>query len=181
MSDYNRPEAVDIDQFFNEFVDAGAFREAGEFPTQPAGMYVLQITKYEGRKEKDGRPTANLTVNVLDDSGKKKATVYTDIAWIPKRNDQTGKLDPAFRRYEQLTRALYPTLDNSARAGKQLGEVFNDMVKYPVKGYLTERFEVPDETGKMTWITPRTDDETISYRKRGYRARNGVANFSKNS
>lgn len=169
---------VDLEQYFNAFADSGAMTEAGAFPTVGAGVYRLQVTKQEGRL-KGERPIVHLTVSVQDDMGTRKlSTLFTDVAWIHSRNAE-GKLDYEFKRYEQLTKALYPERSAVERAATSLGEVLSNALKYPIKGFVTERFKTPDGSGGVKWVNANNVEEAASYRKMGYPSMNGVANFSK--
>lgn len=173
------PKAIEIEQYFEEFASASALAEAGAFPTVEEGKYRLQVTKYDGKQfDNDPRPYAHLTIAVQDEQGlKKQATVFTDITWIAGR-DGAGKLDRGFRLYEQLTRALYPGTTAEDRSTKDVGTVLNDAIQYPVSGYVTERFRVPQADGTMRWTSVKSQDEKLQYRTAGHKVANFVANFA---
>lgn len=178
MADY---ETIDLEQYFDEFAEAGAMAEAqaSSFKTTPAGVYRLQVMKREGRKAKAGFPVAHLTIAIYSEDGSKRlGTTFTDVVW-KKYTDSDGNIVREFQRWEQLTRALYPDKSADERNTIPMGEVLADAEKYPVKGYVTERFLIPDGSGGGKWTPTRTTDEADSYRKAGYKALNGVANFSR--
>lgn len=173
------PKAIEIEQYFDEFASASALAEAGAFPTVEEGRYRLQVTKYEGKQfDDDPRPHAHLTIAVQDDQGfRKQATVFTDVTWVEGR-DGTGKLDRRFKQWEQLTRALYPGTNAEERSAKDVGTVLKDAIQYPVSGYVTERFRVPQADGTVRWTSAKSQDEKLQYRTAGHKVSNFVANFA---
>ena len=166
-----------IEERFNEFASASASAEASAFPTVETNPYRLQVTKYEG-KEFNDHPYAHLTVSVQNEDGSRKlATVFADITWVEKRYPD-GKLIKEFKLYDQLTRALYPDLTVEQRTQKDLGQVLADATAYPVSGFVTEKFQTIDAEGKKKWVSPKTADEKVGYRSKGFKAGNFIANFS---
>lgn len=174
-----RPDIKDIDleAYFDESAAPGSFEEARAFPTVSPGVYRLQVTRSEGKAVAE-RPTAVLYITVTDEMGQRKlASTRTDISWVPQRNAE-GKLDQMYKRYEQLVRALYPERSDAERERMKLREILDDTVKFPLKGYVTEKFRVPQPDGGIRWLSAKTPDEAKEFRQAGYRVINGVANFT---
>lgn len=196
------PMTFNVEDYFNEFADASAMAEAARFKTVPTGSYNLTVTKREGRyfelkQGKNGgeywsgvfgdttevnpnwRKGVKLTANVSNGDGKKLAMVNIEASWEAKRDPQSGKLDKLFNKWEQLTRALFPNLKAEERAAKNTGEVLQAASQYPIKGYITESFQVPAVDGSTKWVTPTNDEEVKTYREAGYKVANFVVNLSK--
>lgn len=173
-------ETFDIEQSFGEFAAASALAEASAFKTVRTGPYRVQVTKVEGKKfDNDTRPYANMTVAIMDETGQKKlSTAWVDVTWVERR-DQEGKLDRSFQLWNQLTRALYPDLNASERAMKDVGTVLGDAKVYPLNSWVMEKFRVEQPDGKVRWIAPKSDDEAKQYRTLGGKVINTISNFSK--
>ena len=173
------PETFNLEEYFNEFADAGAMAEASRFRTLPTGSYPIQIKKHEGTKfNGSDRLIVHFTADALNENGKKAATVFFNATWIPEKNDK-GELDRVFKLWEQLTRALFPELKAEERSKKSVGEVINAAMSYPVKAYITESYHVPAIDGSKKWTTPRTAEEVVQYKTAGYEARNYVQNIGR--
>lgn len=193
------PITFSVEDYFNEFADSSAMAEAARFRTIPTGTYTMQVTKREGTyfKLADGgywtpvfgegdeqvdsswRKGVRLSANVMNAEGKKLQMVRVDASWEAKRDGKTGELDKLFKKWEQIVRALYPTLKAEERAQKGVGEVLQALSLYPIGAYITEAFHVPAIDGSKKWKTPRSEEETKQYREAGYEAKNFVVSITK--
>lgn len=192
------PVTFNVEDYFNEFVDSSAVAELARFKTIPTGNYPLQVTKRDGvyfTKHEKGywqvvfaeegasvdpnwRKGVRLQGAVLNADGKKMTTVRVDASWEVKR-DNEGKIDSLTRRWDQISKALFPTLKPEERATKSTGDVLQALSQYPVGAYITEAFHVPAMDGSKRWTTPKSDDEAKAYREAGYDAKNFVQSITK--
>jgi hypothetical protein len=196
------PATFDVESYFNEFADASAMAEAARIRTVPTGSYQLQVTKREGRYfelktgdygafwsavftdegtpvNPDWRKGVRLYASVINSEGKKLRSVNIDASWEAKRDAKTGEFDKLFRRWEQLTRALFPNLKPEERSAKSTGEVLNAASQYPMGAYITESYQTVAIDGTKRWVTAKTDEEAKTFREAGYKADNFVVSINK--
>ena len=192
------PVTFQIEDYFNEFADQSAMAEAARFKTIPTGSYQLQATKYEGRYfslnpkgywgpvfdesgavDPNWRKGVRLSAVVNNNEGKKISTINIEASWEAKRDAQSGEYDKLFRRWEQLTRAVYPNLKPEERGAKGTGEVLTMLTQYPIKAYITESFQVPAIDGSTKWVSAKSDEETRQFREAGYKSANFIQSISK--
>lgn len=195
-----QPVTFNVENYFESFADKSAMEEAARFRTIPTGTYRMQVTKHEGiyleydprgfwkrvfaddHEVKPGwRPGVRLTGSIFktDDPSKKLRVMRIDASWDAKRDGKTGEYDKFFKRWEQLTRALFPQLKPEERAQKPVGEVIKALMLYPVGVYVSEAFQVPAIDGSNEWKTPKTSEEVKQYKEAGYKAENFIQNVTK--
>jgi hypothetical protein len=170
-------ETFNLEEYFNDFADRSAVLESNRFKTVPTGRYTLQVTKTEGRKYSDNRPLVHCTATIYGEGEKKLGTVFFDMSWVPAR-DKKGNLDSRFRLWTQAVKAMFPDLSPDEQASKPIGDVLNAIVKYPMKAFISESFQVTED-GVQRWSSPRSDEETVDYKTKGYESRNFVQSLSK--
>lgn len=194
----SKPMTFDVENYFHEFADASSMEEAARFKTFPSGNYMLNFTKQEGRYfedaggwwkaafgdgdvDPDWRKGIRLSATVSDPQhdNKKVGFVNVEASWVEKRDKKTGNFDKLFVRWEQLTRVLFSGLSAKERAAKEVGEVLGAAMQYPVGAYIIESFQVPAIDGSSKWTTPKSEEETRTYKLAGYKAANFVISLNK--
>jgi hypothetical protein len=165
------------EELFNEHASAGLIDEGSRRATVRTGHYALQVRGYEGQKDADGRKSARLRADVFDEKGARKGNIFFTVSWQTRRT-KTGKLDRASRLWAQLCKALYPQESAASLESKPVADILNTAVKYPIRGFISEAFEVgQDPNGNAIWDEPRGEDASekiADYRAKGYRAINTV-------
>ena len=167
-----------LEDLFNEYTNPASIRETKAGPTVVTGEYTLQVQKVEGRIDEDPatgstRKKAHLQSKILVD-GQPKATTFFDISWQERRTAK-GYPDRMTKLWNQAVLALYPGETTEDQAKHSAKEVLDKIAVTPIKGFVTEAFQVPDNgQGKPGWVSQYTPEQMTVYRDKGYEARNFV-------
>ena len=162
---------INIDDLYNKFTSDEQIKESFEKFTAPTGRYLFAASKVTAELASDkspwpGREIVRVFGKLMDEEGKRKASVGFDASWDLRRTDK-GAADRPSKLWGQLARAL-------AMEKASVQEVINATSQYPFSVYVTEGFKTPEG-----WRTARDSESRSTFRKAGYEARNFVDSVAK--
>lgn len=195
------PATFAVESYFDEFADKSAMEEAARVRTIPTGTYLVQAVKHEGayyeqtpegywkrvftEGDADVNPEwrkgvrFNGKVYKAEEPDKSLGYLNIEASWEAKRDAKTGEYDKLFKRWEQLSRALFP--GDKDYASKPIGEVVGAIKMFPVKVRVTEAFQSVAIDGSKSWVYADTPEQAKGYREAGYKATNFIMAISKAS
>jgi hypothetical protein len=171
-------QLVSHEEMFNVRATKEAITEASAYPTIPTDKYVLQFTKWEGKKYEDGRLIVRITATATKD-GAKKGTLNFSVSPELKRT-ASGKPDKNFKLYAQLQSLTHPESKNGGD-NPSVVEVLERALSFPIAAFVSETFkgDVDPVTGQSAWNDARTPEAAKEAREKGHKAYNFVQSLSK--
>lgn len=167
----------------SERASPGLAKEASRFKVLEKANYVCQVEKVTYRTwlpndPEKCRKVANIQVGILIDQRKAK-TLWCNLSWMERRG-ANGGLDMPSRLYGQLQKALFPTATQADMDNMPVEHVFEVGLQYPVMGYVTTGYEVPNaKNPKYTNVQiPRSKVEAEAFIAQGYPEANTIISFN---
>lgn len=172
-------EETVMENLFNTFAKPGMVEEANRFRTVKRGSYTIQPTKVEGKLTKQDendpskvqRPYLHVQASVLNEEGKRQATVFFNASWEEGRT-KTGRLDGMSKLWGNIEKAY-----NSV--GKSVGEIKDVLTKFPCRAYIDVVYK--DQAGGRFYIDSKNGipeaDQEKNFLTQGYAPENTVLNI----
>ncbi|NGZ94973.1 MAG: hypothetical protein CV089_02360, partial [Nitrospira sp. WS110] len=198
---------TELSDLFAAYTSQETLEEATKFPTIPTAGYNVKIMDWKLRDASDkspfppmqtpdgpkARPMIVLQGAVLDDAGKRIATVWPEVSYVPYRvyseelsNGKTKKsfippdheaydrslpLDAAFKLWASLSKLVDP------KGVKSVGDVLRQMpAEFLTNMFITESFR---DEATMEYYDYKTVEERTELQKAGHKSYNNVRRIGK--